>query len=40
MTIGNYSIIYVDPPWRYTAKKVQGAAEKHYPIIVRMIFTS
>lgn len=31
MTIGNYSIIYADPPWRYTAKKVQGAAEKHYP---------
>ena len=31
MTIGNYSIIYADPPWRYTAKKVQGAAENHYP---------
>ena len=31
MTIGNYSIIYADPPWHYTAKKVQGAAEKHYP---------
>lgn len=33
MTIGNYSIIYADPPWRYIAKKVQGAAEKtlsHY----------
>lgn len=29
--IGGYSIIYADPPWRYTAKKVQGAAEKHYP---------
>ena len=31
MTIGQYSIIYADPPWRYTAKKVQGAAENHYP---------
>ena len=29
--IGGYSIIYADPPWRYTAKKVQGADEKHYP---------
>ena len=26
-----YSIIYADPPWRYSAKKVQGAAENHYP---------
>ncbi len=31
MTIGQYSVIYADPPWRYSAKKVQGAAEKHYP---------
>ena len=31
MTIGQYPIIYADPPWRYTAKKVQGAAENHYP---------
>ena len=31
MTIGRYSIIYADPPWRYTAKKIQGAAENHYP---------
>ena len=23
--------IYADPPWRYSAKKVQGAAENHYP---------
>ena len=22
---------YADPPWRYSAKKVQGAAENHYP---------
>ncbi|MBC2871941.1 DNA methyltransferase [Pseudoflavonifractor sp. BIOML-A6] len=29
--MGRYSIIYADPPWRYTAKKVQGAAENHYP---------
>ena len=29
--IGKYSIIYADPPWRYTAKRVQGAAENHYP---------
>ena len=26
-----YSVIYADPPWRYTAKNVQGAAENHYP---------
>ena len=26
-----YKIIYADPPWRYSAKKVQGAAENHYP---------
>ena len=31
MIIGQYPIIYADPPWRYTAKKVQGAAENHYP---------
>ena len=31
LTIGNYSIIYADPPWRYSAKNVQGAAENHYP---------
>ena len=31
MTIGQYSVIYADPPWRYSAKNVQGAAEKHYP---------
>ena len=24
-------MIYADPPWRYSAKRVQGAAEKHYP---------
>ena len=29
--IKKYSIIYADPPWRYSAKKVQGAAENHYP---------
>ena len=29
--IKKYSIIYADPPWRYLAKKVQGAAENHYP---------
>ena len=26
-----YPIIYADPPWRYEQKKLQGAAEKHYP---------
>ena len=31
MTIGNYSIIYADPPWQYQRSKVQGAAENHYP---------
>ena len=31
MTIGQYSVIYADPPWRYSAKNVQGAEEKHYP---------
>lgn len=31
MTIGNYSIIYGDPPWQYQRSKVQGAAENHYP---------
>ena len=30
MTIGNYSIIYADPPWQYQRSKVQGAAENHY----------
>lgn len=29
--IEKYSIIYADPPWRCSAKKVQGAAENHYP---------
>ena len=29
--IEKYPIIYADPPWRYSAKKVQGAAENHYP---------
>ena len=29
--IKKYSIIYADAPWRYSAKKVQGAAENHYP---------
>ena len=31
MTIGHYSVIYADPPWRYQRSSVQGAAEKHYP---------
>ena len=31
MSIEKYPIIYADPPWRYSAKKVQGAAENHYP---------
>lgn len=26
-----YKIIYADPPWEYRCKKVQGAAEQHYP---------
>ena len=31
MTIGKYSVIYADPPWRYAQKGIQGAAERHYP---------
>ena len=31
MTIGKYPIIYADPPWRYSQKGLQGAAENHYP---------
>ena len=31
VTIGQYSVIYADPPWRYAQKGLQGAAEKHYP---------
>ena len=31
MMTGTYEIIYADPPWRYSAKRVQGAAENHYP---------
>ena len=26
-----YSIIYADPPWRYSDKGCHGAAAKHYP---------
>lgn len=26
-----YPIILADPPWRYTSRNVQGAAENHYP---------
>ena len=33
MIIGDYSIIYADPPWQYQRSKVQGAAENHYPTI-------
>ena len=29
--IEKYTICYADPPWRYSAKRVQGAAEHHYP---------
>ncbi|MBD5455801.1 MAG: DNA methyltransferase [Lachnospiraceae bacterium] len=29
--MGNYSIIYADPPWRYDQKVMQGAADRHYP---------
>ena len=25
------AFIYADPPWRYEQRKVQGAAENHYP---------
>ena len=28
--IGKYAVIYADPPWRYSQKGLQGAAEKHY----------
>ena len=30
-TIKQYAVIYADPPWRYSSKNCQGAAEKHYP---------
>ena len=33
------SIIYADPPWRYSAKKVQGAAENHYPTMSTVSYT-
>ena len=26
-----YGIIYADPPWNYSDKSCEGAAEKHYP---------
>lgn len=26
-----YQIIYADPPWHYEQKRLQGAAEHHYP---------
>lgn len=26
-----FSVILADPPWQYAAKRVQGAAESHYP---------
>ena len=26
-----YGIIYADPPWQYTQKRLSGAAEHHYP---------
>jgi len=29
--IGRYAVIYADPPWRYSQKGLQGAAEKHDP---------
>ena len=28
MMTGTYEIIYADPPWRYSAKKVQGGGRK------------
>ena len=31
VSIGKYAVIYADPPWRYSQKNLQGAAEKHYP---------
>ena len=31
LPIGTYNIIYADPPWLYEQRKVQGAAENHYP---------
>lgn len=31
LTIKKYSICYADPPWRYSQKGLQGAAEHHYP---------
>ena len=31
VTIGSYSIIYADSPWRYARSGMQGAAGRHYP---------
>jgi N6-adenosine-specific RNA methylase IME4 len=28
--VGRYSIIYADPPWRYSDNRCSGAAEDHY----------
>ena len=28
---GKYSVIYADPPWRYSDRKCNGNAEDHYP---------
>ena len=31
MMTGTYEIIYADPPWRYSAKKVQGGQKTITP---------
>lgn len=28
---GPFSVVYADPPWRYSNRGVEGAAENHYP---------
>lgn len=30
-----FNILYIDPPWEYNQKKVQGAAEKHYRTLTK-----
>ena len=30
--IGRYAVIYADPPWRYSQKGLQGAAENTIPL--------
>jgi len=31
MPMGNFEIIYADPPWRYDVNHLRGSPEEHYP---------